>query len=468
MYSGENLKIDTLFPTKVFINALITALGYVVVQLDVTIVNVALPTFSRVFDADISILQWIPDAYVIVFAALLLAAGGLSDKYGSKNINLAGIGLFLLASLLCALSPSLNLMILGRVFQGVGAALIVPSSLSLLTGACGDNSSLRRKAIGWWSAIGGVISAAGPFFGGLILKHISWHALFLLNIPICMVGIILTMFYVHEPATPRMRNIDHKGILLFVITSFSLIYLLIQFGKSYAFTQTLLLCLGIFAFACIMLIVHIKNSVNAFLPLSLLRNQIFSLSLLLGAIMNLAFYGSIFLLTVYFQVYRGFSPLMTGLALLTFAVIALANTASSAISERIGVRLTIVIGLLIATINYSSLALLTYTDASYKTFVGFLFLMTLGGGIATPAIIASCLYQAPPNKAATASAVINAMRQTGAAVGVALLGILVTGTHFSINIGASVGFAIAAVIMFCAALVVFTSFIMPTAISDDT
>lgn len=442
----------------VAISALITALGYVVVQLDVTIVNVALPTLARAFNADISTLQWIPDAYVIVFAALLLAAGGLSDRFGSKNVNLMGTTLFLLASLLCAFSTTLTMMIAGRVFQGIGAAMIVPSSLALLSAACGGDASLRRKAIGWWSAIGGMISAAGPFFGGLILEHVSWHALFLINIPICLAGIAFTALFIRQSATPRTRDIDSKGIALFVIGSFSLVYLLIQYGKNFSLTFAGGCCLGVLILTLTMLVLHIRGNANAFLPPSLLKKPIFALSLLLGAVMNLAFYGSIFLLTIYLQVYRGFSPLMTGLALLTFTVIAFANTASSALSERLGTRLTIVIGLLIATLNYACLAALTYNDASYKTFVYFLFLMTLGGGIATPAIVASCLHQAPADKAATASAAISAMRQMGAAIGVALLGMLVTGAHFAINVGASFGFAVAAAVMLCAARVVWVHY----------
>ncbi len=341
------------------ISALITALGYVVVQLDVTIVNVALPTFAQAFNADISTLQWIPDVYVIVFAALLLAAGGLSDRFGSKNINLVGTAMFLLASLLCAFSTSLSMMLAGRVFQGLGAAMIVPSSLALLSAACNGDASLRRKAIGWWSAIGGMISAAGPFFGGVILAHISWHALFLINVPICLAGMVFTVLFVRQSAAPRARDIDSKGILLFVIGSFSLIFLLIQYGKNFSLTPISGCCLGVLLLTLFALVRHIRRSTDAFLPLGLLKKPIFSLSLLLGAVMNLAFYGSIFLLTIYLQVYRGFSPLMTGLALLTFTVIAFANTASSAISERLGPRLTIVIGLLIATLNYGCLAALT-------------------------------------------------------------------------------------------------------------
>lgn len=440
------------------VSAIITALGYVVVQLDVTIVNVALPTFAQAFNTDISTLQWIPDAYVIVFAALLLAAGGLSDRFGSKNINLAGTALFLLASLLCAFSTSLSLMLAGRVFQGIGAAMIVPSSLALLSAACNGEAALRRKAIGWWSAIGGMISAAGPFFGGVILAHISWHALFLINIPICLAGMVFTLLFVRQSAAPRARDIDSKGILLFVIGSFSLILLLIQYGKNFTLTPTSGCCLGVLLLTLLALLRHIRGNAEAFLPLDLLKKPVFSLSLLLGAVMNLAFYGSIFLLTIYLQIYRGFTPLMTGLALLTFTVIAFANTASSAISERLGPRVTIVIGLLIATLNYGCLAALTYHNASYKTFICFLFLMTLGGGIATPAIVASCLHQAPADKMATASAAINAMRQIGAAVGVALLGMLVTGTHFAINVGASAGFSIAALAMLCAAPVVWVSY----------
>ncbi|WP_257014295.1 MFS transporter [Serratia fonticola] len=191
--------------------ALVTSLGYIVVQLDVTIVNVALPTFARIFQADMSGLQWIPDAYVIVFAALLLAAGGLSDRFGSRRINLVGMVIFLFASLICASATSIDIMIVGRIGQGVGAALILPSSLALLSAVSEGDAVLRTKAIGWWSAIGGIISAAGPFIGGLILKYSSWHALFLINIPLCLAGIIFTLYIIKEPHVIIAKKLIQKG-----------------------------------------------------------------------------------------------------------------------------------------------------------------------------------------------------------------------------------------------------------------
>lgn len=438
--------------------SLITSLGYVVVQLDVTIVNIALPTFAKVFQADMSALQWIPDAYVIVFAAFLLAAGGLSDRFGSRRINVIGMATFLLSSLMCAFSPSIEIMITGRIGQGIGAALILPSSLALLTAASGGDAVLRTKAIGWWSAIGGIISAAGPFIGGLLLEYYSWHALFLINIPICLAGIIFTVYFIGESPHHHSQKADTKGIVLFIVVSFSLVFVLINSGSSSAYTFSNSLFIGLFLISAIQLFCHIRRNESAFIPPVLLRTPVFSLGLILGAAMNFSFYGSIFLLTIYFQVYRGFSPVMTGLALLTFTIIALANTISGYLSEKFGARLTITGGLTIAAMTYIILAFLTYNDASYLTFVGFLFLMPIGGGIALPTLISAFIHAAPKDKTATASAAINAMRQIGGAIGVALLGLLVSGLHFSVNIGAAIGFLVAALTMLATAFLAYAKF----------
>lgn len=443
---------------SLLLTALVTSLGYVVVQLDVTIVNIALPTFAKIFQADISSLQWIPDAYVIIFAALLLAAGGLSDRFGSRAMNLTGMVIFMLSSLVCAMSPSIEILIVGRIIQGIGAALILPSSLALLSAASEGDISSRTKAIGWWSAIGGIISAAGPFLGGIILENYSWHVLFLINIPICLVGIILTIIYVKEPPRCCLHQSDTKGILLFIIVSFSMVYVLIKSGKTGAYSFSDMMFLVLFFMSLIQLVRHVRNNEAAFIPPALLRTPIFSLGLVIGAVMNFSFYGSIFLLTIYFQVYRGFSPVMTGLALLTFTVIAFANTASGYLSQLIGARLTITIGLATASVSYVTLALLTYIDASYLTFVCFLFLMPIGGGVALPTLLSAFIHSAPKHKAATASAAINAMRQFGSAVGVALLGLLVSGLNFSVNVGTTLGFSIAALVMLVAAFFVYTRF----------
>lgn len=445
-------------PCSLARTALITSLGYVVVQLDVTIVNVALPTFSHIFQADNATLQWIPDAYVIVFSALLLAAGGLSDRFGSRNVHLVGLFIFLVSSLVCAIAPSVGILIIGRISQGIGAALILPSSLSLLSFASGDNSAWRTKAIGWWSAIGGIISAAGPFIGGLILEWYSWPLLFLINIPVCLTGIVFTLKYVGQPNHSRCYRADTKGILLFVIACFALIFALIRFGQCGELTTTVLIFLGVFICAILLIYRHIMSCKDSFIPERLFRMPVFSISLILGAAMNFSFYGSIFMLSLYFQVFRGYSPVMTGLALLTFMVIALANTFSSYLSQTIGSRMTITLGMVISGMSYCILAILTRTNADYLTFVGFLFLMPIGGGIALPTLLSVFIHSAPREMTATASAAINAVRQAGGALGVALLGLLVSGKYFPVDVGASIGFTIATVVMAITALLVYVRF----------
>lgn len=438
--------------------ALITSLSYIVVLLDVTIVNVAIPTFAEVFNADISALQWIPDAYIIVFAGLLLCAGGLSDRFGSRAINIWGIIIFMFASLLCAFSHSIGVLLLGRVLQGIGAALILPSSLAIISSASAGSRSLRTKAIGWWSAVGGIISASGPLLGGFILEFYSWKLLFLINIPVCLTGILLTYKYIRPPPLELGVKIDIKGICLFISLSFTLVFLLINpSGNSYVSMYNLIILILLIFFA-FFLIRHIGMNNNAFITLDMLRAPVFSVSLYIGAIMNFSFYGSIFLITVYFQTYRGFSPIMTGLALLTFTVIALANTLSVYISKSIGPRMTITVGLLFSAATYFSLSLMIYYETSYISFVYVLFLMPIGGGIALPTLLSSFIHFTPSSKTATASAAINAMRQFGSAIGVAVLGFLVSGLPTTINTGASAGFFISGLVMLTGASVAYIKF----------
>jgi DHA2 family methylenomycin A resistance protein-like MFS transporter len=185
---------------------LATSLAFMVVQLDVTIVNVALPRIGADLRTPVSGLQWVVDAYTLTFAVLLLSAGVLGDRFGARRVYLTGFLVFAAASLACGLAPSGATLIASRTLQGAGAALLLPSSLSLLNFASAHEEKLRARAVGLWTAAGGVAIAAGPVVGGLLLAGLGWRSIFLVNLPLCALGIGLTVWAVpHPPATERSR-----------------------------------------------------------------------------------------------------------------------------------------------------------------------------------------------------------------------------------------------------------------------
>ncbi|MEX5924288.1 MFS transporter [Providencia hangzhouensis] len=188
----------------------------------------ALDTYS----ANLHSLQWIADAYVVVFAALLISAGVLCDKYGSRKIYFIGLLLFFISSLVCAFSPTIWTLIIARIIQGVAAALILPASLSLLALSTSESYYARIKAIGWWSAIGGFVSATGPFIGGVLIDLIHWRAIFLINIPICLVGLLLTPYLLEESPLQKNKSLDVKGQLYAIVSVLSIIWAMIEAGKS--------------------------------------------------------------------------------------------------------------------------------------------------------------------------------------------------------------------------------------------
>ena len=214
------------------IGGIVTAasFGFVVVQLDVTIVNVALPAIGRDFNVGVAELQWVVDAYSLVFAALLLSAGVLGDRFGSRRAYLAGFWLFAFASLACGLAPTGATLIAARAVQGIGAALLVPSSLALLNHASGHDAALRARMVGMWTAAGGVSIAAGPIVGGLLVGWLGWRTIFLVNLPICAFAALLTLRTVPKRcgAATRGGSLDPLGQVLAILALTGLVGAVIE------------------------------------------------------------------------------------------------------------------------------------------------------------------------------------------------------------------------------------------------
>jgi MFS family permease len=268
-----------------------TSLGFLLVQLDVTIVNVALATMGSELHSAISELQWVVDAYAIAFASLLLSAGALADRMGSRRVLASGFAIFIAGSAACGFAPSSTLLVAARVAQGVGAALMVPSSLSLLNYACGSDQKLRGHAVAWWTAAGSVGLAAGPVAGGFLISWFGWRSIFFVNVPLGLLAIWLTLsFFSETKISSGRKGFDIIGQLLGIVTLAALTGAFIEAGERGALNSLVLGCFALAIIGGAGFIFAETRSANPILPLGLFRNLRFSSTILVGLVINFTLY----------------------------------------------------------------------------------------------------------------------------------------------------------------------------------
>jgi len=412
--------------------ALITlaaSFGFAVVQLDVTIVNVALPSLGRTFAGGVEGLQWVVDAYTLAFAVLLLGAGGLGDRFGARLGYLWGFGLFAVASLACGLAPNGGALIAARAAQGAGAALLVPNSLAVLNAAHHRDPKGRARAIGIWTAAGGVSIAAGPVLGGLLVASLGWRSIFLVNLPVCALGAWLTLATTtKESPAGAPRPLDLPGQALAALALTGLIGSVIEIrarglGDPLVLGGLALFVIGGWAFACVE-----RRSAAPMLPLAVFRKPAFSAALAFGVVVNLAYYGTIFVLALYLQDAHHWTPMQAGLGFLPLtATFIVSNLLSGWAVGRFGPRAPMVAGAAVGAGGYALLVGLDATSPFAAMLPGFL-LIPIGMGLGVPAMTTAILAAVDKAWSGTASAVLNAARQAGGAIGVAAFG-LITGAR---------------------------------------
>ncbi|WP_347558723.1 MFS transporter [Robbsia sp. KACC 23696] len=422
-----------------------TSFGFIVVQLDVTIVNVALPQIGTALGSGIGALQWIVDAYTLAFASCLLTAGATADRFGSRAVFIVGLTVFGAASLGCACAPTMACLIVARTLQGLAAALILPTSLSLLSHACADDAAARARAIGWWTAIGGAVSAVGPVAGGLLSTAFGWRAIFLVNVPVCAAGLWLTFRHVRETVPVAERRLDGAGQALSVVALFLMTHAVIEAGAKGWNAGAVWIGFAGAAVAGVLFLVNEACVSTPMIPLSLFANKALSASVLLGFISNLTFYGLVFVLGLYFQRVKHYSPIQTGLALAPFTVIMLANMASGHLTRRFGAKALTVAGSLLCASSFMLLHGIG-PQTPYVLIFPSLILLAVGSGISTPAMTAAILDNVDASRAATASAIFNAARQIGSAMGVALFGATLLGSAATMTAGAVRAFDVSAML----------------------
>jgi EmrB/QacA subfamily drug resistance transporter len=392
------------------------------IMLDNTIVNVALPSIQRDLKTSPANLQWTIDAYILTFAALILLGGKLGDRFGRKRIFLVGLGIFTLASMLCALATSDSELIAARAFQGVGGALLNPLSLSIIA------STFPRKqlptAIGIWAGVSGLGLAVGPVAGGLLVEQVSWSAVFWINVPIGLVAVLVTLWAVSESKDPSTRHLDLTGTTLVTAGLAALVWALIKAGShGWGSGYTLGFLGG--AIALLALFIFWERRVDdPMLPLSFFRRRVFSVANAVVALVGFGMFGVIFFVSLYFQNVLDYSPLQAGVRSLpmTMMLMALAPLAGK-INARIGPRLQLTIGMLLSSAGLFGLSRIG-VHSSYNAIWPFYALMGAGLSFSMPAVSATGMAAVDPRKAGVASGVINASRQVGGALGIAVLGSL--------------------------------------------
>lgn len=397
--------------------------GFFVTQLDVTIVNVALDAIGKAFDAPTAQLQWVVDAYILALAAMLLSAGAIGDRVGPRRAFVAGLVLFGLTSAACGFAGSSLALILARVAQGAAGALLIPPSLALIAHAAHGDDRRRASAVGWWTAAGGVSIAAGPVLGGLLVETLGWRWVFFANLPVCVLGAVLTLAV--APATPAKPKVpfDIPGQALAVAAVTLLVGGLIEGGHR-AWSPATLAALVAGLVLAVGFVLFERRAPHPAMPLAAFRKRPAWTAVVVGSALNFTYYGMIFVLGLYMLRVLHWTPGKAGIAFLPLtATFIVSNLLSGGLVARFGARTVTTTGVLIAACGYALTARLGAGSGMAEMLPGFA-LIPGGMGLAIPALTSGLLASVDRHDAGAASGTLNACRQVGGAAGVAICGAL--------------------------------------------
>jgi EmrB/QacA subfamily drug resistance transporter len=438
------------------------AFGLFMIMLDNTVVNVALPAIERDLKISISQLEWIVTAYALTFAALLITGGKLADLYGRRKMFVAGLVVFTLSSLACGLAPSAGFLIGARTVQGVGAALMNPATLSIVTATFPPRQ--RGQAIGIWAGVSALALAIGPLVGGLIVDNINWNWIFYVNVPVGVLGIVVSQFFIDESRdTSRVQSVDLPGLVTSGAGLFALSYALIE-GNAHGWASGEIL--GLFTAAAILLAAFVVVEMRQRVPmldLSLFKIGAFTGANLVAMLVSLGMFGVFFFVSLYIQNILRYSPTQAGAMFLpmTLLIIVIAPIAGKA-SDRLGSRWLMGAGMAIV-----GASLLFYQRAGvHSDFWTLLPAMLLGGvgmAMTMSPMTSAAMGAVPVDKAGVGSGVLNSFRQLGGALGIAVMGAIlaayvhaappsplgrqefVNGLHAALLVSAAIAFAAAIV-----------------------
>ncbi|EJM61853.1 arabinose efflux permease family protein [Pseudomonas sp. GM50] len=422
-------------------------LGFLVVQLDVSVVNVGLGSLKSAFDTNLTGLQWVINSYALAFSALLILGGAWGDKWGAKSVFAAGFAIFTLASIGCGLASSMPMLIGMRIVQGIGAALLVPTSLTLIRLSFHDPDT-RQSAVAMWGACGGIALAAGPVIGGLMIQYFGWRSVFLLNVPIGMAAIGLILRF--APASPRVdKKVDVPGQVSIAIGLAALTYALTEFSAKGWVTETL--SAMVIAVLAVTAFVLIERRVESpMLPNRLATNKVLGSMALAGAAINLTFYGTVFVFSIYFQTFLHYDAFKTGLSFIPLtAVLTLSTMLSSRIARKVSATQIITTGFSVQIIGFLALSQIT-VESPFWLLNGALMLVGIGSAMSVPSITNSMLSSVTKHDAGIASGLMASARQLGGVIGVAVFGTMIASSDVAaFSHGMSKSMMLSAVVLLC-------------------
>ena len=424
-----------------------SALGITVVQLNAAVVTVAFASLRRAFDVDVVALQWMVNAYALLLAALLLTAGLLGDRFGARRVFAAGFGLSALAAVAAACVTGYSVLIGMRALQGVGAALLLPASLSLVD-QMSASPAARSQAVGIWSGAGSLALALGPVVGGLLIARGGWPMLFLPNVPLCLVGLWLTLRHAPLVTGGPRAHLDWPGQLVAMVALASLTWSVRSAAQGWLQAEVYVEA-AIFVIAAAAFVVVERRSVASMVPPSLFRNPALGAIMVARALVNLAYYGLVFVFSLFFQTLQHRSALATGLMFLPMtASLIVMTVVAGRLCARYGPRRPALAGLVISAGGYLCLVGI---GASTSPAIFALPFLVVGCGIAlvVPSLTIACLAAVETQETGIASGVLNASAQMGGVLGVAIFAAMLV----SDQPAAFVGGTHAAVLTTTAALV---------------
>jgi EmrB/QacA subfamily drug resistance transporter len=412
----------------------VLCLSLLAVVIDGTIVNTALPTLARDLSASSSDLQWIVDAYTLAFAGLLLVAGAAGDRYGRDRALTGGLVIFGAASGLAALAENADQLIGARALMGVGAAFVMPATLSILSDVFRDDPVGRAKAIGIWSGVTGLGVAIGPSAGGVLLAHLSWSWIFLVNLPVVAVALVLGRRFVPASRAERPPALDMVGAALSVIGLGAVTYAVIE-GPVKGWTSTSTLAIAATGLALLAAFaLWERRQPQPMLDVRLFSNLRFTAASLSVTTVFFSLFGALFLLTQILQLVLGWSTVKAGLGAMPFAItVGVTSPLAAELAKRIGTKIPVVAGLLLMAAGLAQMGTAT-TASGYGHFVIATVLMAAGMGLAMAPATESIMGALPPEQAGVGSAVNDTTREIGGVLGVAIVGSIANAGYVS-NLG---------------------------------